>query len=437
MKRLALLTVLTLLKLSIAQCETVAEEPSPTASQSESRYVARYPQAASKKGLQVAMVDDALALGIKHAAINIDLARVIAPGDTSASDFQWTSQGREFHFRRRYVEQLDRQIKPLSDHGVIVNLIVLAYASGNADIDRILLHPNYDPKAPNRLGAFNSETDEGKAWLIATLEFLAERWSQPDEEYGRVCGYIIGNEVNSHWWWANMGHVSLDEFTRSYQQVVRWMHGAIRRQSSWARVYISLEHHWNIRYPAGSATQAFAGRPFLEAFARQVRAAPQGDFDWHLAFHPYPEDLFDAKFWEDESATDTDETPRITFKNIERLTEYLAQPHLLYEGQPRRIILSEQGFHSDGTEEGELIQAAAYCLAYRKVDSIDGIDAFILHRHVDHPREGGLNLGLRRYLKDSPERPKKPIWDCFQKADTDQWQAAFEFALPIVGKETW
>ena len=69
---------------------------------------------------------------------------------------------------------------------------------------------------------------------------------------------------------------------------------------------------------------------------------------------------------------------------------------------------------------------------------MDGIDAFILHRHVDHPGEGGLLLGLRRMTPSAGEpRPRKRIYECFRVADTPQWQETFSFALPIVGLENW
>jgi hypothetical protein len=109
-----------------------------------------------------------------------------------------------------------------------------------------------------------------------------------------------------------------------------------------------------------------------------------------------------------------------------------------YAGQPRRIILSEQGFHTPDGEKGELLQAAAYCYAYKKVEALDGIDAFILHRHVDHDGEGGLLLGLRRNKPAGDEaQPKKRIYECFRLADTPQWNQAFAFALPILGLKSW
>lgn len=400
-----------------------------------SRYNEPYPVAASKKGLQVEIVEDALALGVKHAALNFNLAQLIDPaGDTNNPS--WTLEGKPHHFQRAYLSSMDRQIKALSDHGVLVNLIVLAYQSPDATINRILLHPGYSTNAPNRLGAFNTASDEGRRWLKATMEFVAERWSRPAREHGRVVGYILGNEVNSHWWWSHMGRVTLDEFTESYLTAMRLSHAAIRSQSSWARLYVSLEHHWKIRYPPADEHQAFPGKAFLDRFAR--RAKESGDFDWHLAFHPYPENLFEPRFWNDQSATTSADTPRITFKNLEVLTEHMKTPPLLHKGNPRRIILSEQGFHTPDGPDGELIQAAAYCYAYKKVEALGAIDAFILHRHVDHPHEGGLWLGLRRFKPGEPDpRPKKKIYECFRAADTPEWEQAFAFALSLTGLKDW
>ena len=424
--RISLFTILTLLAalwLVTASAETA------------SRYNEPYPVAASKKGLQVQMVDDALALGIKHAALNLNLTALYVH-DPAEDVLSYNFDGETFQFHRKYLEGVDAQVKALSDAGVLVNVIVLAYASGRPEVDRVVLHPNYDTNAPNHLGAFNTVTPAGRKWFSACLEFLAERWSQPDREHGRVVGYIIGNEVNSHWWWSNQGRATMTEFADDYLRTVRLMHDAIRRQSSWARVYLSLEHHWNIRYPAGDEHQSFPAREFLEYFARRAKA--QGDFEWQLAFHPYPENLFKPDFWNDKSATTNANTPRITFKNLELLTAFMNTPEMQYAGRPRRVILSEQGFHTPEGEKGELLQAAAYCYAYRKVVALPGIDAFILHRHVDNDGEGGLLLGLRRNKPAGGEaQPKKRIYECFRLADTPQWEEAFAFALPIIGLKSW
>jgi hypothetical protein len=402
------------------------------------RYDEPFPAAPGKKGLQVQMVDDAIALGVKHAALNVNLAQMIDLSD-DASSLPWQMDGQTCYFRRDYLEHLDRQVGPLSDAGIVVSFVLLYYQSGQAALDRIMLHPKYDPAGPHRLSAFNTATPAGLRFFKACLEFLAERYSRPDRAHGRVVNFIVGNEVNSHWFWCNLGRVPMETFADDYLRTVRIAHAAVRKFSSTARVYVSLEHHWNIRYPGGDAFQAFPGRAFLDYFNQRAKAG--GDFDWHLAFHPYPENLFEPRTWNDKSATTNDDTPRITFKNLELLPRYLRRPELLYHGQPRRIILSEQGFHTPDTPDGETIQAAAYCYAYCKTARLEGIDAFIYHRHVDHQFEDGLKLGLwRRDEKSasaSEPAARKRIYEVLRLADTLEREKAFEFALPIIGIHQW
>jgi hypothetical protein len=399
-----------------------------------------YPSPDSKKGLQVEIVDDALALGVKHAALNVNLSDLVEPSPTGgqADYLSWSREGQTFHFRRGPIDRLDHTIKSLSSRGVVVHLIILVYHSSDDAVNRVMLHPDYDNGAPNHLSAFNTHTSEGKDWLAATMEFLAQRWSRPDEQFGRVAGYILGNEVNSHWWWSNMGRATMHEFADDYLLALRAVHRSVRQHSPWARVYVSLDHHWGIRYPAADDRQAFPGKEFIDYLAEHAKDGGPANFDWHVAFHSYPENLFEPRFWNDRTAMPEPSTPRITFKNLEVLTEYLRRPELLHNGQPRRAILSEQGFHTPDGPDGEQVQAAAYCCAYRKIAALDGIDAFILHRHIDHPDEGGLRLGLRRRTRgESNPHPTKLIYDCFRLADTPDWEPAFQFALPIIGIQTW
>ncbi len=403
-----------------------------------SKFSEAYPKSTGKKGLQVQMVDDALALGVKHAALNLNFGNIISLRPAT-NDLPWNMDGRIFYFRRGALEHMDHRIKTLSDAGLTVTLILLYYKDADPELNKIMLHPKYDQAAPQNLTAFNTATEEGLAWYKACIEFIAHRYSQPDEQFGRVVNFIVGNEVNSHWHWANMGRVTMEDFARDYLRSVRITHTAVRKFSATARVFISLEHHWGMRYPGGDDLQTFASKPFLHYFTKLSRT--YGDFDWHVAFHPYPENLFEPRTWSDKSATMEFETPRITFKNIELLPKYLKKGELLYRGKPRRIILSEQGFHSSESAEGELWQAAAYCYAYYKIDRIEGIDSFILHRHVDHAIEGGLNLGLWRRNKEGSSAAdpvsKKPIYDVFRDADTAQWEKTFQFALPVIGIKSW
>ncbi|MGQ9648729.1 MAG: DUF5722 domain-containing protein [Phycisphaerae bacterium] len=397
-----------------------------------------FPPTRSKKGLQVQMVDDAIALGVQHAALNVDLAGL----------FAWTPMpnaiphivdGERFFFNSAFVVDLDQRVTMLSRAGMTVTLILLNRVNTTeAAAAEVIRHPNYSDGCPNQISAFNTVTAEGLKHYRAAVEFLIDRYSQPDGRFGRALGYIIGNEVNSHWHWCNMGEVSMEEFTEDYLRAMRIAATAAEKICPTARVYVSLEHHWNARFD--SQTKSFPGRAFLEFFAK--RAREQGDFAWHLAHHPYPENLMEPTFWRDGAATtDVSTTPKITLRNIELLPEYLRGPELLYKGEPRHLILSEQGFHTKDGPEGETLQAAAFCAAFFKVAHIEGIDAFILHRHVDNRDEGGLRLGLwtRNEASPGPGDPGRPkrIHEVFRMADTPGWAAAFEFAKPIIGIRDW
>jgi len=384
-----------------------------------------FPTPPNQKGLQVQMVEDALALGIHHAGINVNL--------TALLDIKAQPATGEFVFNQNYLASLDRQIKPLADAGVLVYAILLTYPSKDPVRDAIALHPGQRKDGDFSVGGFNTTS----GFLAAVTGMLAERWSGAHPEHGRVWGWIIGNEVNSHFLWSNMGLVPLATAASEYENAFRIVHTAIRRHSQQARTYISFDHHWASSMHNVSAQEATPGRDFLDTFARLVRE--RGDFDWHVAWHPYPEDLGNPRAWADKGITRDDTTHKVTFKNLEVLAKHLAKPELRYNGKPRRIILSEQGFQTLLQPDGEQLQAAAYAYAWEKIQALPTVDAFIYHRHVDHAKEGGLRLGLWRNAPNSIADPhsKKLIYDLFKKAGTPAWRAAADALLPVTGLKAW
>ncbi len=107
--------------------------------------------------------------------------------------------------------------------------------------------------------------------VAATLEFLSERWSRPSQEHGRVVNWIVGNEVNSHWWWSNMGRVSMQDFAAEYAQAVRIVHRACEVNRHGAACSYRSNITGTFRFPAGDDLQAFPARPFLLHFAELIR----------------------------------------------------------------------------------------------------------------------------------------------------------------------
>ncbi len=399
-----------------------------------------FPSAKTIKGLQVHMVEDAIKLGIGHAAINLNIGTIMRPA-RSGSTISHFSDGREYYFDSVYLTQFDQRIKALSDHGIVVYLILLNSVKWDGievhpELRQVLLHPDYNPEG--FISAFNVVTAEGLGYYKAFIEFVVDRYTRMDAAHGRACGYIIGNEVDTQWVWYNAGEKTLDQFVQEYAVAVRTAYTTARKIYSQARVYLSLTHLWNMVIE-DKPLRFYKGRELLERF--NALCEEQGDFDWSLAYHPYPEDLLHSQFWLDKTALGSFDTPRITFKNIEILPQYLSQAHLLYAGRLRHVILSEQGFHSDENEESERLMAAAFALAYWKIERQPGIEAFILHAHVDNRDEFGLNLGLWRRDKNSPlpNTPgiPKPVYAVFRDIDGLLHDQVIAEMRKIVGEDYW
>jgi hypothetical protein len=145
-------------------------------------------------------------------------------------------------------------------------------------------------------------------------------------------------------------------------------------------------------------------------------------------------------FWKDESAPLRLDAPRITFHNLEVLPAFLRQERFLIEGRTRRVALTEQGFHCPEGPDGETRQAAAFALAWKKVQALPEVESFLYHRHVDHPHEDGLKVGIREHDGSSNilgMGRKRQIWEVIKSAGTPGEDAAFAFALPVVGRADW
>jgi hypothetical protein len=397
-----------------------------------------FPWPQSRKGITCPVgLDDVIATGTKYLNTNITLSSALDLDNPNPAE-TWEVDGERFPINTAYFQGLDATFQRLTEAGINITVVLNNSVPKQPDPKNPFIHPNTDlANAPNRLGAFNLTNERGLRAYRAVLEYFADRYSRPDRKYGWITGYIVGNEIQAHWAWYNRGRVDADTFLRDYAIALRVTDLAVRKYHRGIRVYVSMDHHWSLA--ADESEKGMRGDYVLETLNRLTKA--EGDFPWHVAFHPYPENLFQPAFWKDKTAVLAFDTPRITFKNLEVLPAYLSQKAFLCEGKPRRIILSEQGFHAADSPAGEQLQAAAYAAAYYRVRQMPLIDAFMLHRHVSHRKEGGLRLGLWTWDNDSPDpsRPgrKMAIHAVYRDADTAKWREAFAFALPLVGIADW
>jgi hypothetical protein len=394
------------------------------------RYNFPFPHVYDIKGLQVQIVDDAIALGVQHAAINVPLDAIMLKKELAPENtIRFQSNGRTFFFDKTQVTKLDHQIKPLSDAGQLVNLILLVYNESNPNsASDILRHPDAD--SSGIVLGFNTVTAEGVAYLTAAFEFVADRYMREDRAYGRAVGYIVGNEVDSQWIWSNSGEKTLSEFMDCYSRAVRLASQTTRKMYAEARTYISLDHQWTQPYQ-NNKERYYSGRDVVDLMNNITKES--GDFGWNIAFHPYPHDLGNPAFWNDTNVNTSFNTHEITFKNLEVLPAYVAQPSMSYAGKTRRIILSEQGCHTVANKTGaEELQAACFAFAYYKIRFLNGIDSFVYFSHVDSAIQGDLKLGLL-----DPKNQPKHIHEVYRHIDTKLSLNVTEFAKSIIGIVEW
>ena len=381
-----------------------------------------YPEVDTKKGLQISDAADAAILGVKHSAINVNEGDFLMPAPVEGNTIFFEHDGRTFYFRKSHVEAMDKDFIELTEIGCVITLILLNSPRWRVDIDpafwEVIKHPAYTGKSEDGTGlisAFNLVTEEGLAYYRAFIAFLADRYTREDKAFGRCVGMIVGNEVDAGYIWGNAGEMDMETYVREYATALRVTWQTAATVYGGMRVYVSLDHFWTTAMNEESL-RYYKPRDML-IFLNDM-ALEEGQIPWHIAYHPYPEDLNYPDFWNDRLATPDDDAPIITFKNLEVLARFIYREEFLLNGARRRIILSEQGFNSHWTEESEVLQACAYGRAYRKVMEIPEIDSFILHAHRDNRFEFGLNLGLWRRKKDSARMDApKPIYYVFKAID--------------------
>jgi hypothetical protein len=376
--------------------------------------------------------DELAELGITAVTVNLMIHSLVSL--TPAADtepFQW--QGRTYHARKKALAGHDATFLEAAKHGAMVSAILLVAnpAKSNEPLVKLLGHP--DAVSQGTYAMPNVTSAEGISLYGAILNLMAERWSRPDGKYGRVHHWIIHNEVDAGWVWTNAGEKPATVFMDLYQRSMRLMDLIARQYDPHARPFITLTHHWA---EAGNKNW-YGSRRMIELLLRHTGA--EGDFPWALAHHPYPQNLFNPLTWEDEQATFSFDTPKITPKNLEVLDAYMKQPALLDRGKVRPIHLSENGFNSKDYSPKQLEdQAAGMALAWKKMAALPSIESWQYHNWIDNRSEGGLRIGLRKF-PDEPGDPngKKPIWHLYQALGTPQEDAVAAPYLKTIGISSW
>lgn len=392
------------------------------------KYTSVFQTPASKKGLLVdpnklrgSELDD---LGVKQAAYNIPVARLLGPSTHSAyPTLYYTYNGKTYTLNGAVIAEYDLVFSTLTAKGISTTAIILNNYSGTYPQ---LIHPKARSGGSAPYYMFNGAEEAGVEYMAAIGTFLAERYS--DNKHGKISSWVIANEINARKEWNHMEYTDIGTYVEEYAKAFRVFYTAIKSISSSAKVYMPIDQQWdrNIKN-----NKNYDGKDILDEFNRNIKS--KGNIDWGLSQHPYNVPLTESRIWKSTKYVKHNvSTSMITMDNIEVLTDYMEQEQFLNDdGEVRSIILSEQGYTSTS---GEALQAAAFAYAYYKTENNLHIDSFLLNRQTDAPEEvaQGLAFGLNHHGGGH-----KQIYNVFKYIDTSRHAEYTEFAKGIIGISDW
>ena len=354
--------------------------------------------------------------------------------------------GKTYYFSREIVEETDRGMAVAANKKLpclirFINRFHYRLRDGDPELFSIISHPGYEHDFKGvEMSAVNLRTEEGLNFYCACLDFLFQRYCDPENEKGWSVMMDVGNEVNSQRIWHNAGPMSCEGFMEEYTVALRLAWLLSHQYYAHHRINISLEQNFTSPH-LEEHDRYYSAR---ECLIHLVKCCHRdGNFDWGVAAHPYPENLSYPDFYNDRSAAFSFNAKKITLKNMEAWPAFLGRPEFLYRGQLRHIIFDEQGFNTrDDAPYTEEQGAYAFVLAYLKMRKQPNIDLMLIHRYVDIPfnEEYGLNLGLRRSLGYADDLhlfaipgPHKMICDAIRAMDSPREEAWVRAARNYIG----
>lgn len=386
-----------------------------------------------KKGLRVDpnILDDALSLNIKHAGVDIPTQRFFGNG------INYTYESKTYKINKELIDQLDAEVKRLSDSGVAVTAILLN--AWNQTVPELNpLGVTELPKEQAVYYGFNVESEAGFRAVKAMASFLAKRYNGKNG-HGKITNWVVGNEINNQYW-NYMGDLDVSAYTSKFQRAFRVFYTAMKSVSANDNIMFSIDHYWNM-LPEAAPVGKYKGKDILLAFHNYEEA--EGYMDYGLALHPYPYPIYSPNFWDDDKTgrvNDTVDSPIVNFKNLHVITDFMQMDSMKNrKGEVRKIFLTEEGFSSiaKGVDKSTE-QAAAVAYSYFIVDNNPYISAYLMSRQEDNEDETkhGLAFGLSSIVNN--QLVPKPAHEVFKWIDNaSATEGIADFARAVIGIDSW
>lgn len=364
-----------------------------------------YTLPASKKGIHWGADTN---LDAKHTLVNMNLNDLIG---TRENGEPYVYNGKTYYF----TNERQADVKRFVTRGVCVTMVVYMTWS---DENKYLIYPTGRQKREYWY-MLNTSTAKARETLEAAFCYLGEKFSRP--EY-LVSNWVLGNEVNSQYFWNHAGNLSFKKYVKAYVQAFKMLSDGV--QSSWsnARVFVPLDNAWNI--PVSEV--GWNGKTFLTEFAKALKTECS-DTKWNLAYHAYSYPLTEAPYKKNQYVTKSADSPYITPQNLKYLTNYIKKKY----GSSTRIILAEQGYMAS---MGEKAQAASILYSYYMAEFDPMVDAYLMRCEYDDAWE--VSQGYAMGLSDSKGK-RREAYKIFKYMDSTKSTAYAKRYLKTVGASSW
>lgn len=403
----------------------------------------------TKKGIIAQGNDELLSLGVGWTEYNINPNHMIFPNEyidekgeivpidnsslSTDEAIPFESNGKTYYFRKSKIDAMDSDLIFCKNNNIKVLYIVYYIKDLNQMYaPYFMCYPDARDYDKNKIFGIDTSNEYSAGYFTAAMEFMAERYSRENGEYGWVHRFVIGNEIDLSYEWNPIYNynetepLELKQYIEEYARALRIAEQATKKYYSDSMVLISNCHSW---YGTRSGMASYCAKDIYDYLNAKI--SYQGNYNWGIAGHPYPKDLSSAKFLEEEVGDNDvngniDDSLYVTWTNLEIFDIYLSQEDLLFNGQIRKVYLTEGGvssgnYNSPMASQNELAQAAGIAYAYYKSMSLDCIDAFIYYKLIDSSADGGgCNFGLYTNTME-----KKASYEVFKYLDT---QYSFEVA---------
>lgn len=356
--------------------------------------------------------------------------------------------GEEYYFDKEIIAENDRMMAPLAAKGIpclirFINRVKYRLRKADRVLFDMIKHPDYEDDFEGvEMSAINLRTETGFRYYCACIDFLFSRYCDPANGFGWNLMMDVGNEINSARIWNNAGPMCCEDYIEEYTEALRLAWQLSHKYYAHYRVNVSLEQYFADSF-IQDGRYYYPARDCLENILKYCRR--DGDFDWGVAAHPYPENLNYPDFYNDRGVSFDFDTRKITLKNMEVWPALLSSSAFLYRGQPRHVIFDEQGFNTRADAPYTEEQGAyAFVLAWLKMRKQPAIDLLLIHRYIDIPfnEEYGLNLGLRRCYGYADEEhlitipgPHKMICRAIAAMDSPEEDAWVRAARAYIGPD--